>query len=212
MRAGYAVCRALCQATTIFMFRTRLFGMENVPKTGPVLLVCNHQSYLDPVLVTHALPREGHYMARDTLFRGGPFDRLIRYLNAYPVRRGEADLTAMKETLRRLKNDALVTVFPEATRTLDGSIAPMRPGVVLLAKKAKAPIVPTLILGAFEAWPRQAKLPHPKPILIAYDPPILPEQMRETPDDETIATVRDRLEALRTRYVGHPMFGARTQG
>ena len=212
MRPVWRVLRWCCQAVCLLLCRVRVHHIKRVPVSGGLLIVSNHQSFLDPVLLTMAPSREFHYMARDTLFRGGPFDRLIRYLNAYPVRRGEADLTAMKETLRRLKNDALVTVFPEATRTLDGSIAPMRPGVVLLAKKAKAPIVPTLILGAFEAWPRQAKLPHPKPILIAYDPPILPEQMRETPDDETIATVRDRLEALRTRYVGHPMFGARTQG
>lgn len=206
MRLGYAVCRAFCQATSIFMFRTRLFGMENVPKTGPVVLICNHQSFLDPVLVTHALPREGHYMARDSLFNGGPLGRLVRYLNAFPVRRGEADITSIKETLRRLKSGALVTVFPEGTRTLDGAIAPMRPGALLLAKKANAPIVPTLILGAFEAWPRHLKLPRPRPILVAYDPPLSPERLRATPDEETITFIRDRLETLRAQYSRHPMF------
>jgi 1-acyl-sn-glycerol-3-phosphate acyltransferase len=174
-----------------------------------VLLVCNHQSFLDPVLATLALPRECHYMARDSLFKNAWFRRLIESLNAFPVKRGAADVGAIKETLRRLKRGALVTVFPEATRTADGSIRPMQPGVVLIARKTQAPLIPTLILGAFEAWPRHALLPNPAPIIIAYGEPLQPDEMGDLSDEECIDVVRGRIVALMQRYRNHPLLQQR---
>ena len=82
MRAWYRFCRIVCQGVFTGFFRGRVFGCRNVPRTGGVLLVCNHQSYLDPVLATAALPRECHYMARDTLFRNAFFRRLIESLTS----------------------------------------------------------------------------------------------------------------------------------
>src|SRR5262245_28199568 len=108
MRPWYRFCRWLCHGVFLVFFRGRVYGRDNVPLEGGVLLACNHQSYLDPVLATLALPRECHYMARDTLFRNPQFRRMIESLNAFPVKRGTADIGAIKETLRRLKNGALV--------------------------------------------------------------------------------------------------------
>lgn len=205
MRPWYRFCRICCQALFTVFFRGRVFGVRNVPRRGGVLLVCNHQSFLDPVLVTLALPRECHYMARDTLFEHPFFKRLIESLNAFPIKRGTADLRAIKETLRRLKNEQLVVTFPEATRTPDGSIGPMQPGVVLLAKKTNVPIVPALILGAFEAWPRHARLPRPRPVLVAYGEPIRPDALAAVDDDACIEMVRQRVLALQQRFAGHGM-------
>jgi len=171
-----------------------------------VLLVCNHQSYLDPVLATLALRRECHYMARDTLFRGGLFERLIVSLNALPIRRSSADLSAIKETLRRLRQGALITVFPEGTRTPDGRVREMQPGVVLLARRAGAPLVPTLILGAYECWPRQARLPRPHPVIVAYGQPLTPTEIRERDDEECMRLVRARILEMMERYARHPLF------
>lgn len=176
MRLYYRFCRFWCQVLYVLLVRGRVFGTARVPKTGPVLLACNHQSFLDPVLATLALPRECDFMARDTLFIQPLFRRLIESLNAFPVRRGEADVAAIKETLRRLKAGRLVTVFPEGTRTLDGRVGPFLPGVGSLARKGKVPIVPVLIDGAFEAWPRHRKLPGLGRITVAYGEPIYPEE------------------------------------
>jgi 1-acyl-sn-glycerol-3-phosphate acyltransferase len=199
----------LSHAVFLLVFRGRVLHTERVPKTGGVLLVCNHQSYLDPVLAALALPREAHFMARDTLFRGGFFKPLIESLNAFPVKRGSADIGAIKETLKRLKNGGLITVFPEATRTEDGTIRPMQPGVVLVARKAGVPLVPTLILGAFEAWPRQAKLPRPRRVLVAYGQPVTAERMRDLTDEECVALVRGRFVELMERYRRHPHVAGR---
>jgi 1-acyl-sn-glycerol-3-phosphate acyltransferase len=202
MRRGYALLRLLAQLIYVFLFAGRVFGVRHVPRRGGVLLVSNHQSFLDPVLATLAIPRECHYMARDTLFHHPLLRRVIEYLNAFPVKRGTPDMGAIKETLRRLKAGRVVLTFPEATRTQDGSVGPMRPGVVLLARKARVPIVPVLILGAFESWPRTRKLPLPRPILVAYGEPIYPHGHPDWSDDECVETVRARILAMQRRYVG----------
>jgi 1-acyl-sn-glycerol-3-phosphate acyltransferase len=203
MRLGYAIPRLLLQIIFLGLFRGRVFGQRHVPRSGGVLLVSNHQSFLDPMLGAFALPRECSFMARDTLFRRPLAARIISYLNAFPVKRDTADLGAIKEALRRLKGGQVVLAFPEGTRSPDGRIGALRGGVVLLARKARVPIVPTLILGAFESWPRTAKLPRPRPILVAYDAPLRPHEHPEWSDDDCVATVRDRILALQARYAGH---------
>lgn len=154
------------------LFRYRPHGLHNVPLTGGVILACNHQSFLDPVIVSAGLTRSVTFMARDTLFRFAPFRWLIESLNAFPVTRGTADLGAMKNSLRRLKDGWPLLVFPEGTRTRDGSIGSMRGGIGVLASRAHVPVVPTCIVGAFEAWPREAKLPHPSPIEVRFGKPL----------------------------------------
>jgi len=209
MRRYYRICRLITQALFLLLFRGRIFGTRKVPREGGVLLVCNHQSFFDPVLATLALPRECHYMARDTLFANRLFRRLIESLNAFPIKRGAADIGAVKETLRRLKRGALVTAFPEATRTTDGSIGSMQPGVVLLARKAGVPLVPTLILGAYEAWPRHAAFPRPQPVIVAYGRPLWPEEMKELTEEGCMDVIRGRILAMMQRYRRHPALAGR---
>jgi 1-acyl-sn-glycerol-3-phosphate acyltransferase len=203
-RFVYRVSRFICQILFIYVFRGRAFGIRNVPRHGGALLVCNHQSFLDPMLATLGLPRECNYMARDSLFHHPIFRRVIQAYNAYPVRRDSADMGAIKETLRRLKDGKIVTAFPEGTRTEDGRIGPMRAGVVLLARKTKVPIVPVVVLGAFESWPRSARFPRPRPVLVAYDKPMYPHEHPEWSDDECVERVRGRILALKARYEGYP--------
>ena len=208
MRPAYRVCRFMAQLLYVTLCRGRVFGIRNVPRAGGVLLVSNHQSFLDPVLATLALPRECSYMARDSLFRHPLFRRLIAGLNAFPVKRDTADMGAIKETMRRLKAGKLVLTFPEGTRTLDGGIGPMRAGVVLLARKTRVPIVPMVIMGAYEAWPRTAPLPRPHPVLVAYDQPLYPHEHPEWDDDACVDIVRKRIIALQQRYGSHPMLAS----
>jgi 1-acyl-sn-glycerol-3-phosphate acyltransferase len=205
MRFGYRICRFLSQILFIAFCRGRVFGLENVPLNGGVLLACNHQSFFDPVLATLAIPRDCHYFARDSLFHNRILAPVMAYFNTIPVKRGEADMRAIKEVLRRLKAGNLVLAFPEATRTHDGSIGEMRAGMVLIARKTRVPIVPTLVLGAFEAWPRHRKWPAPHQVIVAYDKPIDPSAHPEWDDDTCVSTVRERLLALQKRYAPHAL-------
>ncbi len=199
MRPYYRFMRLLAQGAFVLYFQGRAFGRENVPSTGGVLLACTHQSFFDPITATCALHREGNYMARDTLFLNPLFARLIGSLNAFPVKRGMGDVGAVKETLRRLKDGKVVVVFPEGTRTRDGSIGRINANSMAVAKKAGAAIVPTVIDGAFEAWPRTQFAPSPARVYVAYAPAVLPEQMRSLSGEEIAAVVEERLHATLSR-------------
>jgi 1-acyl-sn-glycerol-3-phosphate acyltransferase len=205
MRPHYSFCRTGANLIYVALCRGRVFGQHNVPREGGVLLVSNHQSFFDPILATMALPRECNYMARDTLFRNYWFKKLISSLNAFPVKRGTADIGAIKETLRRLKSGGLVNVFPEGTRTQDGSVRPMQSGVVLIARRAGVPIVPCMILGAYEIWPRHATFPKPGPVIVAYGKALRLEEMAGKTDEECIEIVRQRIIAMMERYSRHSL-------
>lgn len=195
MRPYYRFVRFLAHWVFMLYFRGRVFGLRNVPTSGPVVLACNHQSFFDPVSTTLALHREGSYMARDTLFRNPMFKRFIESLNAFPVRRGAADVTAVKEMMRRLAAGRVVVVFPEATRTRDGQIGEINANSMAVAKKAGAAIVPTVIDGAFEAWPRDQILPSPGRMYITYMPAISCAETRDWPAEQLAAVVSARLRS-----------------
>ncbi len=141
------------------LYQIRCYGFESVPPRGGVVLASNHQSYLDPALVAVALRREIHHMARASLFRNPAFRALIVAFNAFPIERDSGDVKGVKEALARLKAGHALLVFPEGTRTRDGLVAPMKPGIRLLAERAAVPIVPVLIEGAFGVWSRHRRFP-----------------------------------------------------
>lgn len=193
MRVSYRLFRGAFAFGFYTFFRGRVYNKQRVPKTGAVLLVSNHQSHVDPVATTLALPRECHYVARDTLFKNPLFGRIIVHLNAFPIKRGAADVGALKEILRRLKGGCAVVIFPEGTRTKDGSLGEFRPNALAVAKKAKVTIVPVTVSGAFEALPRGSVLPRPRRVSIAYSEPISVEQVAEWDEATISATIRERI-------------------
>jgi 1-acyl-sn-glycerol-3-phosphate acyltransferase len=180
--AWYALCRQIARVLFVFLFGIRVYHRERLPPKGGVLVVSNHQSYLDPILAAVGMPRAFHPMARDTLFRVAPFRWLIRSLYAFPVRLGSGDLGAVREAMRRLRAGAVVLMFPEGTRTRTGAIAPLHGGPVTLAVRAGVPIVPLVIDGAFEAWPRTCLLPRPCRIRVAWGRPVMPQDAGAGPD------------------------------
>lgn len=202
VRLSYRFCRFVCQGTATLLLRARVFQLRNVPQKGGVLLVSNHQSFMDPVVAAMALHREGHYMARDSLFRNRWFGGLIAHVNAFPVRRGTADLQAIKETMRRLKEGQLVLVFPEGTRTKDGRVGPMLAGLATVAKKCRVPVVPTLIDGVFQAWPRHRLLPGLGDVIVEYGRPIEPVDYAALDADGLTELIRGRIIAMQRRWHG----------
>jgi 1-acyl-sn-glycerol-3-phosphate acyltransferase len=203
----YRVMRRFFQVGMGAVWQLRVFNRHLEPAHGGAVYISNHQSFLDPMLASLALRRPMNYMARDTLFRFPVFRQIIESLNAFPVRRGTADLTALKEAMRRLKAGGQVVVFAEGTRTTDGRIAPMLPGVAVLAQRAAEWTVPVLIDGAFEAWPRTSLLPTLGSVVIQYGQPIPQKVAREMTPEALVDTVRRRLIDIQTdvrRRVGRP--------
>jgi len=203
----YRLWRRVLQVGFAAMWNTRVFNRRVEPAEGGAVYICNHQSFLDPILMSMALRRPMNYMARDSLFRRPTFKWMIESVNAFPVRRGVADTAALKEAMRRVKAGGQVVVFPEGTRTRDGGIGPFLPGVALLAQRTRATTVPVLIDGAFECWPRSRALPRPGKIIVQYGRPIPPAEARALRAKQLVARVRDELIAIQAdvrRRLGRP--------
>jgi 1-acyl-sn-glycerol-3-phosphate acyltransferase len=137
-------------------FGLRVDGREHLITEGPVLIVANHQSFIDPPLVGSIYDTEIFFLARKTLFRG--FCKwLYPRWNAIPVDQDRPDMGSLKTIVRLLKDGHRVVIFPEGSRTEDGSLGEAAPGIGLVAAKSGAVIQPIRIRGAFEALPRGAK-------------------------------------------------------
>lgn len=171
----------------------RASGRHNMPATGGVLLVANHLSFLDVVLLGISLRRPLNFVARSTLFVP-VLGFLIRSVGAFPIQRDGMGVSGMKETLRRLRSGGIVTLFPEGTRSPDGKLAPLKSGIAVLVSRAGVPVVPAGIAGTFEVWPRSRQLPSPRPVRIHYGPPIRPEDISGLDSQAVTALIRDRLQ------------------
>src|SRR5262245_7087558 len=162
--AFYEAYYYLSMLVMILGFSLRIKGTMNVPKSGPVLFIANHQSFLDPTLVGLAARRHLAYVARKTLFDNAAFAWLIRMLNAVPIDQEGVGIEGLRTTVQLLQAGQAVVVFPEGNRTEDGKLQPLQPGISLLIKRTHAPVVPVGLAGAFHAWPRWRPPPIPSPL------------------------------------------------
>lgn len=197
----YWIARGMCQGFCLLFFRVRIYGRENIPAEGAFIVAGNHQSYLDPVFCGIGATRRLLYMARDTLFRNPLGGAILRSVNTIPLSRGKADIGAMKLVISRLKEGHGVCLFPEGTRSQDGKIVAFKPGFGLLCRRSKAMVIPTVIDGAFECWPRHKKLFSSGPIVVRFGTPLSPEKI-QTMSNEGLAkylteTLRQMQHELR---------------
>ncbi|HEV8062643.1 MAG TPA: lysophospholipid acyltransferase family protein [Gemmataceae bacterium] len=179
--------------TTAFSLRTE--GSANVPAQGPVLLIANHQSFIDPILVGLAARRHLRYLARKTLFRNPAFTWFIESLNALPVNQEGFARDGLQSIIDLLKHGQAVTVFPEGERTLTGQMNPFRPGVHLVLRWAPCQIVPVGIAGAYAAWPRWRAYPIPAPLFLPPGAGTVAVSIGK-PISSTIYKGMDRVEVL----------------
>ena len=193
----FRFARWLCKIFCIACFRFRVYGIENIPSEGAFILAANHQSFLDPLFCGIALKRPLHFLARDSLFKHWLFGPMIASVNTVPVRRGEADIGAIRIIIARLKEGRGVCLFPEGTRTTDGRIASFKPGFGLLYRRTGAVVVPVLVDGAYECWPRHRKLPiFGSHITVHYGKPITAAQTKAIEERELAAVITETLRAM----------------
>ena len=159
-------------------FRWRVYGAENVPLNGGVILASNHASFLDPPLVGSGLKRDINYLARESLFRFPGIGALLRSWNAVPVDRDGGGAKGLKIILNRLLDGNGIILFPEGTRTLDGKLQPARSGIGLTVIKSTAPVVPVRVFGTFEAYGKNHKFPRPHRVIVKYGQPMNFEKLR----------------------------------
>jgi 1-acyl-sn-glycerol-3-phosphate acyltransferase len=176
-------------------------GKEYVPMNGPFLLLSNHQSVLDPFFIEAFIDRPIHQMAKSTQFASPIFQLAMRGTFAYPVRRFQVDPTAVRYTLRRLAEGDRVHIYIEGERTWDGSLQPPRLGTVRIALKAGVPILPCVVDGSYDVWPRWDRRPRRAPVRVAFGPTFRLPQLhdrreREAAVPEAAARIMGELASL----------------
>lgn len=175
-------------------FRARVFGLEKSKISGGVLFCSNHQSFFDPIIVGMTSRRRLSFLARDTLFRSWIGAKVLRFYGSIPVQREGNSLGAIRATLKQLKSSEAVLIFPEGTRTQDGSLLPLRPGFCAIARRGKVPILPVAIDGAYDAWPRSKRFPRFSKIAICYGKPIESDVVRELDDEQLVQLLSERIQ------------------
>ena len=196
-RPLYESVKALLIGIGRTVFRVRVTGRNLVPKDGPLIVACNHVSYLDPPFMGVFLPRPISYMAKASLFQIPVLGPLIRGLGAYPVERDGNPTSAIKRSVEVLRAGGCVGIFPEGTRNTAGDVQ-ARQGVAFLASLSKAPVVPAAIVGG-----DRAKQLHQ--IKVAFGAPIrLPADRKATRDELAKFTdeVMDAIAALKAQLEG----------
>jgi 1-acyl-sn-glycerol-3-phosphate acyltransferase len=193
------LARWMCRVFCMLLFKWRFYGLDNIPEKGPFLLVSNHQSFLDPIFCGAPPKRHLYFLARETLFKNWFFGPLITSTNAIPVKLEHGDLAAMKKVIGKLKQGRGVCLFPEGTRTDDGKILPFKAGLGLLCRRGNAAIVPVVIDGAFECWPRTKKLFSPGgTIIVNYGKAITAEQAKNMGDEKLAELLTETLRRMQT--------------
>lgn len=122
-------------------------GLENLPGSGAAIVVANHISNWDPLILGFALPRPLCYMAKAELFTIPILGKLLPLVYAFPVKRGAVDRQAIKTALDNVKVGKVLGIFPEGTRNLNNEPITIKPGAALLALKAGCPIIPAACIG-----------------------------------------------------------------
>jgi len=195
----YAVIVRSVRLGLTLVFRTRVFGANHVPATGPVLLVSNHQSNLDPPAISSSITRRQlWFVAKEELFRKKLSAWLIGSLNSIPLKLGESDARAIKQVVHRLKQGGAVLIFPEGSRTTDGRVHPFKRGVLVLVKRARCPVVPVAIEGPFDIWPKGGKMRLSSArIAVRFGEPIPAEELMRDGPDAALARMAREIETMR---------------
>lgn len=169
--------------------RGRIYGAENVPQEGPLIVVSNHASNFDPPILSCCVRRPVAYMAKEELFEVPILKQAIRLYGAYPVQRQSADRSAIRAALKSLEEGWATGVFLQGTRTPDGRITEPKLGAAMIAAKAKAPLLPVSLWGTERIFQKGSAMPHPVPVTVRIG------ELIEPPS----STERKELEALTQR-------------
>ena len=199
----FEICRFIGLCISKVFWRIEFHGTENIPQdsnTG-LLLVANHQTYIDPVWITLPVKRKFRYMAWDAAFGWFFIGKLMRRLGAFPVKTGKGTggkLDAMKNALKFLRGGSALVIFPEGGREMpDGKLLPFKPGALRIAMEAGVPVLPVTIRGGNKIWTHGMKYPRVGKVEIIYHPAFDVKKPEKKADvDECVENLNKRLAEI----------------
>ncbi|MBP0019615.1 MAG: 1-acyl-sn-glycerol-3-phosphate acyltransferase [Cyanobacteria bacterium SBLK] len=157
-------------------FRGRIYGVENVPQDGSLIVASNHASNFDPPIVSNCVCRPVAFMAKEELFKVPVLKQAIELYGAYPVKRAAADRSAIKAALSCLKEGWAVGIFLQGTRTPNGQITDPKLGAAMIAAKANAPILPVSLWGTEKILQKGSPIPQIVPVTVRIGEAIAPPE------------------------------------
>lgn len=166
----YTIAKTAVKTILTPVYRIHVKGLEHFPKEGGVLLCANHINNLDPPVVGITANRPVRFMAKEELFKTKWTGKLMRGLNAFPVKRGMSDREALRNGLRMLKEGQVLGLFPEGTRSKDGKLGKGLAGAGFFALRTDAAVVPCAVVGPYKIG---------KELHVVYGPPIDMKPLRE---------------------------------
>lgn len=195
----YLSWRRLAWLVNRVFFRARWYHIERVPVQGALLLVANHQSFLDPPLVGCAIrSRQLAYLARAGLFKFKPLGRLLSSVNSIPISESGGDVAAVRTVISLLQAGNAVLIFPEGSRSPTGVMQDFKRGAALVVRKSRCPVLPVAVEGPFRAWPRNRKFPvlFRHRIAAIYGHPIPHDELMAEGADAALDRLRAEVVAL----------------
>ena len=175
----YSIAHLLVYSLARLCFRLKVIGGENIPPGGGAIIAANHMSYLDIPLLGCSLKRRADFVGKAELFKNPVVGFLFRRLGGFPIKREGIDRLAIEEAVRRLRAGRLVVFYPEGRRSEDGLLQQPKPGIGMVAAKARVPIIPALIEGTEQVLPKRSKRLRFHPVIIKFGPPLDPSKFFE---------------------------------
>lgn len=167
-------------------FRGKIYGSQNIPLKGSLVIVSNHASYFDPLFLSCAMRRPVAYMAKEELFKIPLLNQGMRLYGAYSVKRDASDRNAIRAALNALQQGWAAGIFLEGTRTLDARIIEPKLGAALIAAKANVPLLPVSLWGTEKILPKGSLYPRPVPVTVRIGELIEPPSSTKREDLERI--------------------------
>ncbi len=187
----YSFAKGLASIVFNPLYRVEVVGAEKIPTSGSVLICSNHINNFDPIIVGISTPRPIHFMAKEELFRVPVLGQLVPKLNAFPVKRGMSDREALRKGLKVLKEDNVLGLFPEGTRSKDGKLGKGLAGAGFFATRSEASVVPCAIIGPYKVFGK---------LKVVFGEPIDMNRLREQKasaeetTEEIMNSIRELLE------------------
>lgn len=168
----YYVFKTCCKGLMKLISAPKVFGRDSIPHQGSFVLVANHQSLLDPLILVACIPRKITFLAAAYIFKIPLVGQIVRAVGALPVKSLKGNYKTMKHSLSRLAKGGVVGIFPEGGVSLDGELRPFMSGWAYLALKTGVPVIPVAISGTREVLPVGRYIPQRSRIRINIGKPV----------------------------------------
>ena len=155
----YYIVKAICWLILKIFWRMEIIGIENLPQSGGLIIASNHVSYLDPAVLTASFNRKIYFLTKKEVFKNNFISFLLKNMNALPIDRGKVDMLAFKKAINILREEKVLGIFPEGTRSSNGELQELKLGTIKIAMKTGVPILPAGIIGTHKIYPRGIKFP-----------------------------------------------------